>query len=147
GERVPGARRQRALQPGDAGGFERQGLCVDARRRPLRRAGRARRGERRRRPFPGRRRRREEAVSVVARAKPSAVRWLVVAPLWAGVLGAGIFIAALMLVLALKKDRLLPGPEEVWVIFVSVAAIGIALFRGYDTPVRSYPALVGRLVG
>jgi len=86
-------------------------------------------------------------VSVPARDGRSAIRWLIVAPLWAGVLGAGIFFAALGLVLALHTDRLLPGKEDTWMILACFAATAVALFRGYDTPVRSYPALVGRLVG
>ena len=86
-------------------------------------------------------------MSAAAPNQPSAVRWIVVAPCWAGVLGAGIVFCALGFVWALHDDRLLPGSQDVWMICSCLAAIAVALFRGYDSPVRSYPALVGRLFG
>jgi len=86
-------------------------------------------------------------VSAAARRKRSAIRWLVFAPFWAGLFGAGIFLCALGFVLALRHDRLLPGSGDGWMIFFAFVATAVALFRGYDTPVRSYAALVGRLLG
>ncbi len=86
-------------------------------------------------------------MSVAARRQGSAVRWLVFAPFWAGLFGAGIFLCALGFVLALHHDRLLSGTGDGWMIFFTFVATAVALFRGYDTPVRSYAALVGRLLG
>jgi hypothetical protein len=83
-----------------------------------------------------------------ARTGPSALRWLVVAPLWAGALGAGLFICAAGALVVLDEDHVIRGSTAgIAIVLAGFVATGVALFRGYDTPVRSYPALAGRLAG
>ncbi len=83
-----------------------------------------------------------------SRTAPSLLRRLVVAPFWAGVLGGGMFLCAVGVLLVLDHDGVLPHEmREPSIRLAGVVATGVALFRGFDTPVRSYPALAGRLLG
>jgi hypothetical protein len=81
---------------------------------------------------------------------PSALRRLVIAPFQAGLLGAGVFLWAAGGIISLQEGGLLVhgGDAEAWRFALALLlAVGVALARGYRGPVRSYPALIGRLVG
>jgi hypothetical protein len=79
---------------------------------------------------------------------PSLLGRLVVAPFRAGLLGAGVFLWACAVLVAVREQRVLFHPSEDTIFLVSIAlSITLAVARGYDTPVRSYLALAGRLVG
>jgi hypothetical protein len=83
-----------------------------------------------------------------ARRKPSALRWLVVAPFWAGALGAGLGLCLGGTLGVLQSDEgLRSSTVELGVILALLISTGVAVFHGYDTPPKSYPALAGRLAG
>jgi hypothetical protein len=79
---------------------------------------------------------------------PSLLGRLVVAPFRAGLLGAGVFVWACAVLVAMREQRVFFRPSEETIFLVSIfLSIALAVARGYATPVRSYLALAGRLVG
>lgn len=80
--------------------------------------------------------------------QPSRFRTVVTQPFWAGMLGGGVGLWLGCWLQALAQAYLIERPEIGLGFFLPLfAALGVALFRGYRSPVQSYPALVGRTLG
>lgn len=72
----------------------------------------------------------------------------VVTPFWAGLLGGGVLVWIFALAISFKRAGVIEELDELSAFGVAFAsAVGIALWRGYHGPVRSYAALFGRIVG
>ncbi len=80
--------------------------------------------------------------------RPTAARRFIVAPFWAGLLGAGTGLWVGAFYGSLFESHLVDRPREGLFLFLSVtAALLMAMVLGYRDPVRSFTALFGRIVG
>jgi hypothetical protein len=77
----------------------------------------------------------------------SRVHRFIWAPLLAGVLGTGVLFWWLGMVNGLRDAGVVEDSRGPLMILGMVVALSMGMALGYPTPIRSYPALVGRLAG
>src|SRR5262249_33129955 len=80
--------------------------------------------------------------------RPSWGRRYIVAPFWAGLLGASVFSWLFGVLFSLDRAGFYEDHHEALIISVAfILAVIVALWRGYLDPIRSYASLFGRILG